>query len=299
MEQSIHLTVVKSNKVVEAGYMLTLAEQRVLLACIAQIDSKAVLTEHYRFEITASGVADLAGLENLSNAYRDLKKAAEKLYERSVIIDDPDPDNPQICQRKTRWISSIDYVPGEGKLVLSFAVGIIPYLSQLSREFTQYKLKHVSRFESVYSIRLYELLVQWSSVGEREIEIEWLKRQFQVVDKYDRVVDLKKRVIDPAVKEINELSNLWVKYGQRKSGRQVTHFQFQFGVKDRDKQPAAERKQISEDEINRQARPGETRAAVIARLTGTSLSGMAKPGESFDQALERKRKLAEVKKNLS
>lgn len=276
--------------------MLTLAEQRVLLACIAQIDSKAVLTENYRFEITASGVADLAGLENLSNAYRDLKKAAEKLYERSVVIDDPDPDNPQITQRKTRWISSIDYVPGEGKLVLSFSIGIIPYLSQLSREFTKYKLKHVARFESVYSIRLYELLVQWSSAGEREIEVEWLKRQFQVGDKYDRVVDLKKRVIDPAVEEINQHSNLWVKYGQRKSGRTITHFQFQFGLKD--KPTAPERKHITEEEINRQAKPGESRGAVIARLTGTSMADFAKPGETFDHALERKRKLAEVKKKL-
>lgn len=278
--------------------MLTLAEQRVLLACIAQIDSKAVLTENYRFEITASGVADLAGLENLTNAYRDLKKATEKLYERSVIIEDPDPDNPQIKQRKTRWISSIDYVPGEGKLVLSFSVGIIPYLSQLSREFTKYKLKHVARFESVYSIRLYELLVQWSSAGEREIEVEWLKRQFQVEAKYDRVVDLKKRVIDPAVAEINEHSNLWVKYGQRKSGRQITHFQFQFGLKGGDQQPAPRRQQLTEEDINKQARPGETRAAVIARLTGTSLSDMAKPGETFDQALERKKALAEAKKKL-
>lgn len=276
--------------------MLTLAEQRVLLACIAQIDSKAELTENYRFEITASGVADLAGLENLSNAYRDLKKAAEKLYERSVIIDDPDPDNPQIATRKTRWISTIDYVPGEGKLVLSFSTGIIPYLSQLSREFTKYKLMHVARFESVYSIRLYELLVQWSSAGEREIEVEWLKKQFQVEDKYDRLGNLKKRVIDPAVAEINEHSNIWVRYGQRKSGRVVTHFQFQFGLKD--KPAALERKRITEEEINRQARPGETRAAVIARLAGTSLSEIAKPGESFDQALERKKALAEAKKKL-
>ena len=108
MDKPIHLTVVKSNKVVEASYMLTLAEQRVLLACIAQIDAKQSLTENYRFEITASGVADLAGLDSLSNAYRDLKKAADKLYDRSVVIDDPDPDNPQITQRKTRWISSIE-----------------------------------------------------------------------------------------------------------------------------------------------------------------------------------------------
>ncbi|TXK93905.1 replication protein RepB, partial [Methylococcaceae bacterium HT1] len=47
---------------------------------------------------------------------------------------------------------------------------------------------------------------------------------------------LKRRVIEPAIAEINEHSNLWVKYGQRKSGRTVTHFQFQFGVKDQPKQ---------------------------------------------------------------
>ncbi len=278
--------------------MLTLAEQRVLLACIAQIDSKAVLTESYRFEVTASGVADLAGLDSLSNAYRDLKKAAEKLYERSVIIDDPDPDNPQIQQRKTRWISSIDYVPGEGKLVLSFSFGIIPYLSQLSKEFTQYKLKHVARFESVYSIRLYELLVQWSSAGEREIEVEWLKNQFQVDDKYNRLGDLKKRVIDPAVAEINEHSNLWVTYGQRKIGRTVTHFQFQFGLKGKPPAPSLARKQLTDEEINRQARPGETKAAVVARLNGTSIAEFAKPGETFDQALTRKKELQDVRRKL-
>lgn len=294
VEKPAPLIVVKANKVIEASYLLSLSEQRVLLACIAQIDSREELTEQFQFEVSAAEIVDLAGLDNFSNAYRDLKKAAEKLYDRSVIIDDPDPDNPQIKQRKTRWISSIDYIPGEGKLVLKFASGIIPYLSRLSKEFTKYKLKHVARFESIYSIRLYELLVQWSSVGEREIEVEWLKKQFQVGDKYKRLGDLKKRVIDPAIEEINAHSNLWVEYGQRKSGRTVTHFQFKFGMKGQPK----ERKQLTEEEIDRAARPGETRAAVIARLTGTSVAEFAKPGETFDQVMDRKRKLAEVKKKL-
>ena len=296
LENPQQLTVVKSNKVVEASYSLSLGEQRVLLACIAQIDSKLGLNENLAFEVTAAGVADLVGLDDISTAYRDLKRAADKLFERSVLIDDPDPENPQITQRKTRWISSIDYIPGAGKLVLSFSVGIIPYLSQLSREFTQYKLKHVARFESVYSIRLYELLVQWSSAGEREIEVEWLKKQYQLGDKYERMTDLKKRVIDPAVAEINEHSNLWVKYGQRKSGKQITHFQFQFGMKDTPK--VLDRKTITDEDIKREARPGETKAAVVARLSGTSLSEFAKAGESFDQVAARKKKLAEVKKVL-
>lgn len=282
LQKSTQLIVVKSNKVVEASYMLSLAEQRVLLACIAQIDSKAMLTDQYRFEVSAGEIVDLAGLESFSNAYRDLRKAAEKLYERSIVIDDPDPDNPQITQRKMRWISSIDYVPGEGKLVLSFSFGIIPYLSQLSKEFTRYKLKHVSRFESVYSIRLYELLVQWSAVGQREIEVEWLKKQFQVEEKYSRLGDLKKRVIEPAVAEINEHSNFWVTYGQRKVGRIVTHFQFQFGLKGKPQ----DRKVLLEEEMNRQVKSNEN-------------------GESEDQRedvgqplLERKRNFAQMKKIL-
>jgi plasmid replication initiation protein len=66
--------------------------------------------------------------------------------------------------------------------------------------------------------------VQWHFAGEREIEVEWLKNQFQVNDKYGWIGDLKKRVIDPAIEEINKHSNLWVTYGQRKVGRTVTYF---------------------------------------------------------------------------
>lgn len=296
MANSSQLTVVKSNKVVEASYMLTLAEQRVLLSCIAQIDSKSDLNEFCEFEVTAASVAELIGTEALSNAYRDLKKATEKLYERSVIIDDPDPENPSITQRKMRWISKIDYLPGEGKIILNFSSGMIPYLSQLSKEFTKYKLQHVAKFESVYSIRLYELLVQWNTFGHREIEVEWLKKRFQVAGKYDRVVDLKKRVIEPAVAEINEHSNFWVTYDQRKSGRVVTHFQFHFGLKD--KSQISERKFISEEEINRNARPGESKIEVISRLQGQPLDKFAKPGETLSDALERRKHLEEMKKKL-
>jgi hypothetical protein len=53
VEKSVYLTVVKSNKVIEASYLLSLSEQRVLLACIAQIDSTAELTEQYQFQVSA------------------------------------------------------------------------------------------------------------------------------------------------------------------------------------------------------------------------------------------------------
>jgi plasmid replication initiation protein len=258
--QNKSLVVVKSNKVIEASYRLTISEQRVLLACIAQIDSKGELTPYTEFEISAADINNLSGLDSIDNAYKTLKLATNRLFERFIVIDDPDPDNPKIKQRRTRWITAIDYVPGDGKVILSFATKIIPYLSQLSREFTQYKLEHVSRFESMYSLRLYELLMQWIKIGKRDIEIDWLKVQLQVDDKYDRVTFLQKRVINVAVDEINQHSNIWVKYTKRKAGRVITHFLFTFGLKE------PEKPKITEEYIRKHARIGESWADATKRL---------------------------------
>jgi hypothetical protein len=49
---------------------------------------------------------------------------------------------------------------------------------------------------------------------------------------------------------------------------------------------------------NRQAKLGETKTAVAARLTDASLAYFTEPGESVEQATERKKILQEVKGNL-
>lgn len=280
-----YLVVVKDNKIIEASYTLSLSEQRVLLACISQIDSKSTLQPDNKFHVMASEIVDLMGLDS-SNAYRDMKMAVERLYNRTIKIDGEDGE--------MRWIYRKEYVKNEGKITLYFSPEIIPYLSQLSDKFTAYKLKYVTQFKSSYSIRLYEILVQWASAGEREVKVDWLRKIFQVEDKYKAIKDFKKYIVEPSLADINEHSNIWVEYGQRKSGRTVTHFQFKFGLKNQPKP----RQQLTDADIEREARPGETRAAVIARLNGNSVAKDAKPGETFDQALQRKRELADVKRKL-
>ena len=280
-----HLVVVKDNKIIEASYTLTLSEQRVLLACISQIDSMNPLQPDNKFQVLATDLVELMELSR-SNAYRDMKIAVDKLYNRSIKMDGEDGE--------MRWLYRKEYVKDEGKLILYFSPEIIPYLSQLSEKFTAYKLKYVAQFKSNYSIRLYEILVQWSSTGEREVKIDWLRDIFQLEGKYKAIKDFKKYIIDPAIADISEHSNIRASYSQRKSGHTVTHFQFKFGLKN----PPKANKKLTEEEINRQARPGESRAAVIARLTGSPLSDIAKPGETVAQVLERKKNLADIKERL-
>ena len=228
----------KDNRLIEAAYKLTLDEQRLLLAVLAVVDthpSKPAFKAETPLEITASEITGLLPV-SADGAYKLLQAAAERFYERSVLIDYPDdnpnPDDPDITRTRTRWVSAIDYVPARGSVRLFLASKIIPYINQLGGAYTSYRLQHVAQMTSVYAIRLYELLVQWQMTGEREVSIEWLKKKFMIEGRYNELRDLRKRVIQPAVDQINTHSNLWVKYSQRKSGRQVVALQFQFGPKE-------------------------------------------------------------------
>lgn len=191
-----NLTVCKANQVIEAGFKLTLNEQRVVLACIAQVNSIEDLLKTDEFELSAK---DFAKLFNISEdrAYSELQEIAKNLYQRSITINNPDPKRPKLKKIETRWISSIGYIPEEGKITLCFAQKILPYLSGLKGTFTKYELKHIGNMNSVYAIRLYELLMQWKGTGKREIEIDWLKKQFQISDLYPDMHNFKKRVVRP------------------------------------------------------------------------------------------------------
>jgi plasmid replication initiation protein len=224
------LTVCKANKLIEATYRMSLNEKRVINACIAQIDSTAPLTTQDKFELSAKDFAKLFGISE-KRAYTDLQDIAKTLYERSLTIHNPDPAQPKLKKLVTRWISSIGYVPDDGKISLRFAQDILPYLSELKEQFTKYELTQISGMTCIYAYRLYELLMQWKSTGKREIEIEWLKEHLELEDGYNAMCDFKKRVIDPAVKDINEHSSYQVRWEQRKTGRKVTHLIFTFSEK--------------------------------------------------------------------
>lgn len=267
------LTVCKSNKIVEAGYKLSLNEQRLILTCISKVNSTKPLLATERFEVTAKEFSELFSITD-DRAYQALKALSEQLFERYVVINNPDPEMPALKYTKTRWISSIDYFPEIGKVVVYFAPRMLPYLSELTGQFTRYELKHIGNMSSIYGIRLYELMMQWKTSGTREIEITWLKKQFQIEDKYKSVNDLKKYVIDPAAKDINTHSNYQVNWTQRKTGRNVTHLTFIFT----EKQPLT---------TENPKRPTQTKEKMINGVKESEIKKSAKVGESWEDAAAR------------
>lgn len=215
--------VVKSNQVIEASYQLSSTEQRIVLAAISKINRAEDITDDVIYRVTVTDLQNLGIHEK--TAYRDLKDGVNRLYDRSInlMINDE--------SLKMRWIQSIRFLESKSVVGIRFSKEILPFISNLSREFTKYALSDISGMSSAYAIRIYELLSQYRSIGKREISIESLRKMLELEKRYPLFADLKRWVIDTAVNQINEHSPLQVTYEQIKTGRKVTHIQFTFKEK--------------------------------------------------------------------
>ncbi len=289
------LQVCKSNALVEAGYRLSLGEHKILLACIAQVRRDEPISSERLYEVSALEVAERSAITRQA-AYMELKGAADTLFERHVSVrTGPDGKPPVI--RKFRWVQAIEYVQDAGVVRVQFSSPILPYLAELTERFTVYPIEDVSRLTSVHAIRLYELLVQWKGTGQREVELDWLRRAFMIEDAYKSISDLKKYVIDIAVRQINEHTPLQVSWTQRKTGRRVTHLRFEFVAKSKAKTPSAAAAPADKPQKPRkpkvetagpQAATGYL-AFVLSQLkmTEAEFDAAARPGEDYKQAFAR------------
>lgn len=269
-----NLVVCKSNALVEAAYRLSVQEQRIVLACIAQVRRDEPVTDEVMYSVSAEDVATMAGV-SIESSYTQLKEAALRLKRREVrFAYQPNGGKKQSRTRITGWVQTVDYIDGEGRVELRFSKDMLPYLTELSREFTKYALADVVRMDSSHAIRLYELLMQWDSTGERVIAVADLRHWLQLEERYPLTADLRRWVIEPAIAQINEHSPLRVSWTQRKAGRKITHLVFDFAPKKPAKavgKAPAKRKagKISDAEIAEQARPGESWEAARARIALT------------------------------
>ena len=102
------------------------------------------------------------------------------------------------------------------ELYCFFSPQIVPYLSNLKTNFTQYLQSDISNVSGAYTIRFYELVCQYRTIGKREISIQDLRFILNIGDKYPLFYDFKRRVIEPSIKEINDKTPIQISYEQKK-----------------------------------------------------------------------------------
>jgi len=222
--------VVKDNALINASYNLEVTEQRlILLSIIRARETGQGISSDSKLEIHASDYASRFDVTKEA-AYNALKNAVNNLFERKFSFKEIHKDTNKEIVVKSRWVSRIAYVDDLATLEVTFAPDVVPLITRLEKHFTSYQLKQVAQLTSKYAIRLYEFLIAWRDVGKTPVISlsEFREKLGLDINEYQKMVNFKSRVLEPAIKQINELTDIHVKYEQYKTGRSISGLSFTF-----------------------------------------------------------------------
>lgn len=219
--------VVKDNALINASYSLELVEQRlIMLSIIEARRTKQEIVSSEFLTIYADRYIDEFGVHR-NVAYQALKDACRHLFERRFTYQKlTAKGNREIVT--SRWVQSISYVENEAIVRIKFSDDVAPLIYNLEKNFTSYELEQVAQLNSKYAVRLYEVVIAWRSAGKTPmITIDELRNRLGVLDdEYIELKNLKARVIDFSIKQINEKTEISISYEQHKNGRKIIGFTF-------------------------------------------------------------------------
>jgi plasmid replication initiation protein len=217
------LTVTQDNQVIESCYSMTLNEKRLLLLGITKVNPIEFpdLRKPLSYKVSLD---EWNEYYPSTSSYRDFKKAAKLLMSRKSIFH----EKLNLKETEVNWYESVTYDDKNTEVEMTFTRAIQVRLSGIFEKFTKYDLLSVNKLTSVYSIRLYEILIQYRSMGKRKISIDDLRFFLDCKDKYKATKQFKQALIKPAIYDIEKNSSLVVELADIRTGRNITHLEFTF-----------------------------------------------------------------------
>lgn len=226
--------VVKDNALIEASHRLGEVEQRLVLLAILKARNIGDTIEQLKDKMLTihadDYIANFGGTRQ--GAYKSLKNAVMGLY-RAEWGYKYLTDKGEQRIRYERFTQSADYGEGDGMVKFMFSNSIIPMLVELEKRFTIYEIEQVAKLSSSYAMRLYEFFMQHldkkTGKGWLDISLDDLRFRFGLLpNEYALMSNFKKFVLDFSIKQINEKTDLTANYEQKKQGRTIVGFRFEF-----------------------------------------------------------------------
>ena len=276
----------KANAFIESGYAINLVAQRVIILAIIEAREQGSMSDIGGIHRIKASDYEKHFECDKTTAYRSLKSACESLYESEFVWTDKDTKgNNKI--NKSRFVQRASYSEGGGYVEVMFGNDVIPLITRLSEKYTEYELQQIKDLNSIYALRIFEILMQWSSVGKTPpVTIEDLRTRLGIEEhQYKTMGNFKSRVLDHAIKEINNNTNITATYEQHKEGRKIVSFTFRYKVKAKPKKEVKSKKDSNTPDMFTSFKmTDKQRGSFAAQLSQMSeLSSYAKQGEGYKE----------------
>lgn len=239
-----------ANNIIKGKQFMSLQTAKLIRLIITQIGINDKELKIYNCKIT-----ELANLLNVksNNIYRDIRNICETTMKSIIYIGTGNPKEPW---KIIHWVSNANY-DGQGNIKIELSKEIKPYVIELNKWFTKYKLKNILEFNSYYAIRIYEIIMckngeQGKHKNKIEIELNELRQMLDCESKYKLFADFKRKAIEPARKEINQKSDIVINnITYIKTGKAVTSIIFEISPKKDLTENKTEKKSITNTKQNK------------------------------------------------
>ena len=234
VEKEREMKVFKADELLQkARFSLSLTEQRLILYAITKI--KPTDTAFTEYEFNLKDFYTVCGI-NGKESYAELKKQCLSLKSKVWWITVAD-EHGEEWESAVTWFNTLRTNKKSGKIRIKFHEDMMPYLLELSKQygetgryFTSYDFKYILPMKSTYSIRIYELLKSY----QKNNQSWWFKfdnlKHILDCTNYEWY-DFKRRVLEPAIKEINKFTDLVIEYSTEKDGNRVDEIIFKMDEK--------------------------------------------------------------------
>ncbi len=192
--------VMANNMILRSASNLNLNELKLLRFIIMQ--TKQGDKELFTFDVNVADMAE--SLEMSSDTlYRDLQTMTLHLMQEVISIGDKKSD----VWEQFHWVDICKYA--NGKLTIKISDELKPFLVGLRGNFTRYRLSEILSLNSIYAIRIYEILCGYMNENnlphadvaiEVSISIDEIRKVTDTTDKFERYSNFKLKVIDAALK---------------------------------------------------------------------------------------------------
>lgn len=202
---------------------MTLQELRFFNFYLAKINARDLSTRKVRFWL--KDFQKIMEIKKLN--IERLKKMAERLVHITVRL--PKEDDPNKFQVFTlfQWFN-VDKDENNNQYYVEIDANehALPLMFNFKERYFKYGIGNIVSLTKT-QIHMFELLKQYERIGNRKMSLEDLKEFLNIeADKYERWIDLKKRVIDACKKALEEHTDIKFEYEKIKSGARVTGVEF-------------------------------------------------------------------------
>ena len=174
-----------------------------------------------KHELSVQEFMNLLELKGNSN-YKELQKVTLGLMKKVLVIKRPE----ERTLTQVNWINYAHYEEGTGKIQLAFSDVMKPFLLHLKGQFTAIEVTDLMQFKSIHAIRIYELLKQYETIGERVLSIEEIKQCCGIIGKLKQYIEFERYLLLIAQREIDAKSDISFEFERIKRGRKIVAIKF-------------------------------------------------------------------------